>query len=42
LRVDEIEKFDLMLDVAMSNEKDNVFKMILDVDMKIMMIERFF
>jgi hypothetical protein len=42
LRVDEVEKSDSMLDVTMSDEKDVVFKMILDVDMRIIMIERFF
>ncbi len=41
-RVDEIEKSDSILNVAMSNEKNDVFRMILDVDMKIIMIERFF
>ncbi len=42
LRVDEIEKSDSMLDVAMSNERDDAFRTIFDVDMKIIMIERFF
>ncbi len=41
MRVDEIEKFDLMLDVATFDEKNDAFKMIFDVDMKTMMIEKF-
>jgi hypothetical protein len=36
------KEFDSILNVAMSDEKDNVFKMILNVDMKIIMIKRFF
>jgi hypothetical protein len=42
LRVDEIEESDSMFNVAMLNEKNDVFKMIFYVDMKIIMIERFF
>ncbi len=41
LRIDEIEKSDSMLDVATLNEKDDAFKMIFDVDIKMMMIEKF-
>ncbi len=41
MRVDEIERFDLMLDVAIFNEKNNAFKMTFDVNMKTIMIKNF-
>jgi hypothetical protein len=41
LRVDEIENSDSMLDVATSNEKNDAFEMMFDINIKTMMTKMF-